>query len=100
MKLIYIICLMMLMSFSAYSITPEDSTKAKPKIEETGKQPGIGHTDSTFQNQKRKRDVFVDKDGDGICDNRVNGMSFEKFRRRYRANANKKDNPEHQGGRK
>lgn len=32
---------------------------------------------------KRKKDVFVDKDGDGINDSRVSGMSFSKIRKRY-----------------
>lgn len=29
-----------------------------------------------------KMDVFIDKDGDGICDNRQSGMSFYKLRNR------------------
>lgn len=29
-----------------------------------------------------KMDVFIDKDGDGICDNRQSGMSFNKMRNR------------------
>ena len=33
------------------------------------------------QNRKRK-DVFIDKDGDGICDSRQSGMSFNKMRKR------------------
>jgi hypothetical protein len=33
---------------------------------------------------KRKMDVFIDKDGDGICDQRANGMGFDKMRKRYR----------------
>ncbi|MCX8106681.1 MAG: hypothetical protein N3D80_12510 [Ignavibacterium album] len=35
------------------------------------------------KNLNRPRmDVFVDKDGDGICDNRQSGMSFNKIRNR------------------
>ena len=34
------------------------------------------------QNKERKMDVFIDKDGDGICDNRQSGMSFNKVRNR------------------
>jgi hypothetical protein len=33
------------------------------------------------QNRKRK-DVFIDKDGDGICDSRQSGLSFNKMRKR------------------
>lgn len=29
-----------------------------------------------------KMDVFIDKDGDGICDNRQSGLSFNKMRNR------------------
>ncbi|AFH47972.1 Hypothetical protein IALB_0260 [Ignavibacterium album JCM 16511] len=31
---------------------------------------------------KPKMDVFIDKDGDGICDNRQSGLSFNKMRNR------------------
>ena len=31
---------------------------------------------------RKKKDVFIDKDGDGICDTRQSGMSFNKMRRR------------------
>ncbi len=88
------------MCFSAYAETQDDSTKAKPKNEIVNRKPETGFPDSTLQHQKKKKDVFIDKDGDGICDNRANGMSFEKFRKRYRTGANKNDNPGHQGGRK
>lgn len=36
----------------------------------------------SFKKTKRGKDVFIDRDGDGICDNRVEGMSFEKMRKR------------------
>jgi uncharacterized protein YpmB len=42
-----------------------------------------GQTDLK-QNRKRK-DVFIDKDGDGICDTRQSGMSFNKMRKRLGA---------------
>ena len=32
--------------------------------------------------QRKKKDVFIDKDGDGICDTRQGGMSFNKMRKR------------------
>jgi hypothetical protein len=31
---------------------------------------------------RKKKDVFIDKDGDGICDSRQSGMSFNKMRKR------------------
>ena len=36
-----------------------------------------------FGQRKGKKDAFIDKDGDGICDQRVKGMSFEKAQRRH-----------------
>ncbi|MCU0343215.1 MAG: hypothetical protein MUF28_05280 [Ignavibacterium sp.] len=35
-----------------------------------------------IKQSRRKKDVFVDKDGDGICDSRQSGMSFNKMRKR------------------
>lgn len=46
--------------------------------------------------RKRNKDVFIDKDGDGICDHRANGLLFEKLRKRHRAGQNGEG---HQGGR-
>jgi len=34
---------------------------------------------------KRGKDVFIDKDGDGIADTRAGGMSLEKIRKRTRS---------------
>jgi hypothetical protein len=35
--------------------------------------------------KKRGKDVFIDKDGDGIADTRVGGMSLNKIRKRTRS---------------
>jgi hypothetical protein len=51
----------------------------------------------TVTARKRNKDVFIDKDGDGICDQRVKGMLFEKLRKRHRAGQNGGNG--HQGGR-
>ncbi len=51
----------------------------------------------TVTARKRNKDVFIDKDGDGICDQRVKGLLFEKLRKRYRAGQNGGNG--HQGGR-
>ena len=34
--------------------------------------------------KKRGKDVFIDKDGDGIADSRAGGMSLQKVRKRTR----------------
>jgi uncharacterized protein YpmB len=41
--------------------------------------------DSGKDGKKRGKDVFIDKDGDGIADTRAGGMSLEKIRKRVRA---------------
>jgi len=35
--------------------------------------------------KKHGKDVFIDKDGDGIADTRAGGMSFDKIRKRKRS---------------
>jgi hypothetical protein len=35
--------------------------------------------------ERKRKDVFIDKDGDGICDSRQSGMSFNKMRKRMGA---------------
>ncbi len=51
----------------------------------------------TVTNRKRNKDVFIDKDGDGICDQRVKGLLLEKLRKRHRAGQS--GGSGHQGGR-
>jgi hypothetical protein len=47
------------------------------------------------QEKRKKKDVFIDKDGDGICDSRQSGMSFNKMRKR---SGNGKNGPGGPGG--
>ncbi|HQF42418.1 MAG TPA: hypothetical protein PK073_05850 [Ignavibacteriaceae bacterium] len=39
--------------------------------------------DPTVKIERKKKDIFIDKDGDGICDNRQSGMSFNKMRKHF-----------------
>jgi len=34
-----------------------------------------------MEDKKNRKDIFIDKEGDGISDNRAKGMTFEKFRK-------------------
>jgi hypothetical protein len=46
------------------------------------------HSGDQFSNKdgkKRGKDVFIDKDGDGIADTRAGGMSLNKIRKRTRS---------------
>jgi len=63
----------------------QDSTsvgeKSEKRMVETGKKENM------LFGGKIKSDIFIDKDGDGICDFRAKGMSFEKFKNRTRQGA-------------
>ena len=41
-----------------------------------------GNPQTDVKEIRKKKDVFIDKDGDGICDTRQGGMSFNKMRKR------------------
>lgn len=43
-------------------------------------QRGVG--DQNRVTHRKRKDVFIDKDGDGIADTRQGGMSFNKLRKR------------------
>ena len=77
----YIITLLFAIVVSFVALPADDSTKVKQenKIEKTADEKA----DPSFSKQKKKKDAFIDKDGDGICDHRANGMSFEKMQQRH-----------------
>jgi len=56
----------------------DDQIKNKNKVHSGNEIPETG-------GKKRGKDVFIDKDGDGIADTRAGGMSLEKIRKRTRA---------------
>ena len=82
-----------------YSQSQPDSTQNKEKKQEQIQNQEQKSELNQVQNQtgpkensqsngqfgKKKKDVFVDKDGDGICDSRQSGMSFTKMRKRMGA---------------
>lgn len=96
MKTIIIIAL--LSSSLIYCQTISDSTQTRQKNQEREKLEAQTQNQemNNIQNQigpnsnpqakgnieKKKKDVFIDKDGDGICDTRQSGMSFSKMRKR------------------
>lgn len=58
--------------------------KQKQELKIVQDQTGPKQNQQAEVNEQRKRkDVFIDKDGDGICDTRQGGMSFNKIRKRY-----------------
>ena len=81
-----------------YSQTISDSSQIKNRNQEKEKVQIQNQDQKKNQNQnqigpkenpqgevkqdRKKKDVFIDKDGDGICDSRQSGMSFNKMRKR------------------
>ena len=81
-----------------YSQTISDSSQIKNRNQEQEKVQIQNQDQKKNQNQnqigpkenpqgevkqdRKKKDVFIDKDGDGICDSRQSGMSFNKMRKR------------------
>lgn len=83
MKLLIIIALSLFYYTQAYSAPPDSlSTNQNNNTVEETKQLGEKKGDDLGRRRGRK-DAFIDKDGDGICDQRVKGMSFENAQRRH-----------------
>ncbi len=107
MKLLCLICLSLLTVFTIKAYTFDDSTKAKHNNIELTKTINIQAADSALVNKNDRKDVFIDNDGDGICDKRVRGMSFsrsdqfwEKYRKRHRGKFYLKNNRGYRNGKK
>lgn len=91
-----IITIVLLSAGLIYSQTISDSTQLRNKNQEKEKIQKQNSEIKQIQDQKgpkqnsegelkqnrKKKDVFIDKDGDGICDTRQGGMSFNKMRKR------------------
>lgn len=82
MKKTFLIILFLAAGFSFCTYAQSDSSKGTVKDDEKKIEKGEDQIMPSFEKSKRKKDVFIDKDGDGICDNRAEGMSFEKMRKR------------------
>ncbi len=90
----------MLTVFSAKGYTFDDSIKTKPKNKNLVKTTNSQIKDSTLIKKNSKKDVFIDNDGDGICDKRARGMSFEKLRKRHGGKLKTNNNRGHRYGKK
>lgn len=83
MRLLIIIIITLFYYTQAYS-APPDSLSTDPnqnaveQTEQVGEKKG-----EDFGRRRGKKDAFIDKDGDGICDQRVKGMTFENAQRRH-----------------
>ncbi len=90
--------IIIVMIFSAGLIFAQtvDSLQIKKQNKEQTQVKALEQQNDKLQNQigpkvdpqtdvkenRKKKDVFIDKDGDGICDSRQSGMSFNKMRKR------------------
>jgi hypothetical protein len=102
-----IITIVLLSASLIYSQTISDSTQTRkknqeheqvqnPEMKKNQEQIGPkGNPQTDVQEKRKKKDVFIDKDGDGICDSRQSGMSFNKMRKR---SGNGKNGPGGPGG--
>jgi len=79
MKTIILIAALLLLAIPAKA---QDSTSVAGRKERSTMESDKSGNFSI--DKKKKNDVFIDKDGDGICDFRAKGLSFEKFRKRNR----------------
>lgn len=91
-----IITIVLLSAGLMYGQTISDSTQMRNQNQEKEKiqnrnsemqqvQDQIGpkqNSEGEVKQNRKRKDVFVDKDGDGICDSRQSGMSFNKMRKR------------------
>jgi len=103
-----ILLIIVISLFTGYSQSISDSTQIKrnpetdrlknQNVELKQVQDKTGPKQNTvieIKKSGKKKDVFIDKDGDGICDTRQSGMSFNKMRKRFGAG---KNGPGGQGG--
>ncbi len=72
----------------AFSFSSQDSTLTGnngQQVKEQVRAQESGNNNRNLMQQKRKgNDVFIDKDGDGICDQRVRGMGFKRGQKGHR----------------
>ncbi|MFZ0456097.1 MAG: hypothetical protein WCE54_19790 [Ignavibacteriaceae bacterium] len=83
MKLLIIFIITIFYYTLAYSAPPDSlgTNQNQNNIEQSNQ---IGEKKGEDTGRRRgKKDAFIDKDGDGICDQRVKGMSFENAQRRH-----------------
>jgi hypothetical protein len=65
--------------------TVKEKVQDQKQIQSGDKQDLIDQKGTGEQNRsihRKRKDVFIDKDGDGIADTRQGGMSFNKLRKR------------------
>ena len=94
-----IICSFGIVFANSVQDSTQNQNREQKQIQEQQRQKNQGEDDQ-IKNQNRNRtgnelsgsegknqgkDVFIDKDGDGIADTRASGMSFQKLRKRTRA---------------
>ncbi|MCJ7554225.1 MAG: hypothetical protein MUO34_10115 [Ignavibacteriaceae bacterium] len=85
MKTLVIIFLFASFSYANGYEIPDTSINKNQEIQKEqiqDKEDSVDKADSGEKDrlsERKKKDVFIDKDGDGISDNRQGGMSFDKL---------------------
>jgi hypothetical protein len=91
MKALFISFFLLVISGSLSAVQPDSVDVEKGKSQEVIKKDNSAGNELAGRKQvqkksTRKMDVFIDKDGDGISDQRASGMGLDKMRKRFRGN--------------
>ncbi len=109
MKYLIIIFFPIILISTGLAFSPPDSTnagrngqqvkeqaRAQEKVHVQGQVQEKLNNRINMQNElkqnKRGKDVFIDKDGDGICDQRVKGMGFKRGQNGHKQNGKTQGN--------
>ncbi|MGE5804517.1 MAG: hypothetical protein ACM34M_01890 [Ignavibacteria bacterium] len=89
MKSLFLSIFLLVVSGSLFAVQPDSVDVEKGKSREVIKKDNSSGDELTARKQVRKKstrkmDVFIDKDGDGISDQRASGMGLDKMRKRFR----------------
>ncbi len=89
MKSLFISFFLLVISGSLFAVQSDSVDVEKGKSQEVIKKENSAGDEFAGRKQvqkksTRKMDVFIDKDGDGISDQRASGMGLDKMRKRFR----------------
>ncbi|MBT8378153.1 MAG: hypothetical protein KJN64_02860 [Ignavibacteria bacterium] len=78
----HLITILFIIVAFAFSSVYAQSDSSKAPTDDKPKRKTEGQIIPSLEKPEKKKDKFIDKDGDGICDNRAEGLTFQKMRKR------------------
>ena len=78
----HLVTILLLIIALAFGSIFAQSDSSKTPADDKQKKKSEDQIIPSLEKPEKKKDKFIDKDGDGICDERVEGMSFQKMRKR------------------